>query len=214
MHVPLPATLLKPALPRVMSPFELSETAEGDMSNGYDTSMAAIAAMAAGSGFPDGDSSVASNEDHSEDQHSDMVRVGLVVRLLVADIISMCSKRSRTRRLGSKLHQHQEHQLAHTSVGNQSSLCRQTCFASCHNTSHWTTRSVKCRLDRRGVDLYNWALELSTSWHAWLAHDIDFVYITTHYKPSRSQLLRVSALRWKSRLNVHALRSAYHLPNL
>lgn len=67
IHVPLPPTLLKPALPRVMSPFEVCEGSEADISSGLDHSLQAVANV----GSIMDDTSISSED--QEDQHSEMV---------------------------------------------------------------------------------------------------------------------------------------------
>ena len=67
IHTPLPPSMLKPAPPRTMSPFELSEASEADISNGIDHSLQAVA----NAGQAMDDTSITSAEDQ-EDEHGDL----------------------------------------------------------------------------------------------------------------------------------------------
>lgn len=64
IHAPLPPSMLKKAPPRAMSPFELSESSEADISNGIDHSLQAVANAT-------DDTSITSED--QDDEHGDMV---------------------------------------------------------------------------------------------------------------------------------------------
>jgi len=88
IHAPLPPSLLKAAPPRTMSPFELSESSEADISNGIDHSLQAVANASQALD----DTSLAS--DDQDDEHGDLVSLRRKCWIIVTEVYA--SKHSQT----------------------------------------------------------------------------------------------------------------------